>query len=124
MDPNTSSMFITILLMVAVFYFLFMRPENKRKKAAEQMRNSVKKGDNIVTIGGIIGRVVMVSGDNIVFETSEDRVRLEVTKWALSSVNGQSPNAPAKKKADAAEEKAPANEPENVVEEAPASEEE
>ena len=86
--PTSGSMSTTIIMlvaMVAVFYFMLIRPENKRKKEAEQMRSSVKKGDKITTIGGIVGTVVDVKENNIVIETSADQVRLEVAKWALSS---------------------------------------
>jgi len=53
------------------------------------MRNSLSVGDQITTIGGIIGRIVAIKSESIVFETSEDRVRLEVTKWAISSTGKQ-----------------------------------
>ena len=76
---------IMLVLMVAVFYFMLIRPENKRKKEAEQMRSSVKKGDKITTIGGIVGTVVDVKENNIVIETSADQVRIELAKWALST---------------------------------------
>ena len=76
---------IMLVLMVAVFYFMLIRPENKRKKEAEQMRGAVKTGDKIVTIGGIIGTVVNVKEDKIVIETSADQVRIEFAKWAISS---------------------------------------
>ena len=76
---------IMIVAMIAVFYFLMIRPENKRKKEAEQMRSAVKAGDQISTIGGIIGTVVDVKGDKFVMETSADQVRLELAKWAISS---------------------------------------
>ena len=79
------STMIMMVMMVAIFYFMLIRPENKRKKEAEQMRSSVKKGDKITTIGGIVGTVVDVKENNIVIETSADQVRLEVAKWALSS---------------------------------------
>ena len=79
------STLIMMVIMIAVFYFMLIRPENKRKKEAEQMRSSVKKGDKITTIGGIVGTVVDVKENNIVIETSADQVRLEVAKWALSS---------------------------------------
>ena len=72
-------------VMVAVFYFLLIRPENKRKKEAEAMRSSVKTGDEITTIGGIIGKVVNVKDDKIVIETSADQVRIELAKWAIST---------------------------------------
>ena len=74
-----------MVAMIAVFYFLIIRPENKRKKQAEQMRSSLKKGDRVTTIGGMVGKIVQVNDSTIVFETSEDRVRIEVTKWAGQS---------------------------------------
>lgn len=76
---------IMLVLMLAVFYFMLIRPENKRKKEAEQMRSAVKKGDQITTIGGIVGTVVDVKENNIVVETSADQVRIEFAKWALST---------------------------------------
>ena len=90
------SMIIMIVLMIAVFYFLLIRPENKKKKAAEEMRSNLSVGNQITTIGGIIGRIVAVKGDSIVIETSEDRVRIEVTKWAVSSVGKQTEEEPQK----------------------------
>ena len=80
---------IMIVVMIAIFYFLMIRPENKRKKQAEEMRNSLKKGDQITTIGGIVGKIVMVNEETIIIETSDDRVRMELTKWAVSSNNSQ-----------------------------------
>ena len=76
---------IMIVAMIAVFYFLMIRPENKRKKEAEQMRSAVKTGDVITTIGGIIGTVVSVKDDKFVLETSADQVRIEMAKWAIST---------------------------------------
>ena len=80
-----SSSIIMMIAMIAIFYFMLIRPENKRKKEAEQMRSTVKKGDKIVTIGGIVGTVVDVKENRIVIETSADQVRLELEKWAISS---------------------------------------
>ena len=74
-----------IVIMIAVFYFLLIKPENKRKKQAEEMRNSIKKGDRITTIGGMMGKVVQVNDNSLVFETSEDRVRIEIAKWGVQS---------------------------------------
>lgn len=76
---------ILLVVMLVVFYFFLIRPENKKKKKAEEMRNSLSVGDKITTIGGIVGKIVDVSGDLITFETGEDRVRLQVTKWAIST---------------------------------------
>lgn len=79
------SSIIMLVAMLAIFYFMLIRPENKRKKEAEQMRASVKTGDKITTIGGIIGTVVNIKEDKIVIETSADQVRIEFAKWAISS---------------------------------------
>jgi preprotein translocase subunit YajC len=76
---------VMLVAMVAIFYFMMIRPENKRKKEAEAMRNAVKVGDKIVTIGGICGTVVDIKDDKFVIETSADRVRVEFQKWALST---------------------------------------
>ena len=80
-----SSSIIMLVAMLAIFYFMLIRPENKRKKEAEQMRGAVKTGDKITTIGGIIGTVVNVKEDKIVIETSADQVRIEFAKWAIST---------------------------------------
>ena len=99
---------IMIVVMFAIIYFLMIRPENKRKKQAEEMRNSLKKGDVITTIGGIVGKVVTVKPDTIVIETSDDRVRMELTKWAVSTNNTQQQNAAADKKDKKADKEEPA----------------
>lgn len=96
---------LMIVVMLAIMYFMMIRPENKRKKKAQEMRDSLKKGDVITSIGGIVGRIVSVSKDTIVVETSDDRVRMELTKWAVSSVGVQSGEQPEEKKEDKKEEK-------------------
>ena len=103
---------LMLIVMVAIMYFLMIRPENKRKKKAQEMRDSPKKGDVITSIGGIIGRIVSVGKDTIVIETSDDRVRMELTKWAVSSVGVQSGEQPEEKK----EEKKPAKKEEEKKE--------
>ena len=75
--------------MLVVFYFLLIRPENKKKKAIEEMRNSLKVGEEITTIGGIIGTICAVKDETIVIETGADRVRIEFTKWAISNKGTQ-----------------------------------
>lgn len=84
-EGSILTMIIPLIVMIGLFYFLMIRPENKRKKEAEQMRSAVKVGDNITTIGGIVGKVVNVKDDKIVIETSADQVRMELMKWALST---------------------------------------
>ena len=82
---SLASTVIMLAVMFAIFYFMLIRPENKRKKEAEQMRSSVKVGDHNTTIGGIIGVVVNVKDEKFVMETSADKVRIEFAKWAISS---------------------------------------
>lgn len=83
------SMIIMIVLMIAVFYFFMIRPENKKKKKAQEMRDNLSVGDTITTIGGIMGKIVNVRENSIVIETSDDRVRMQLTKWSVSSVGKQ-----------------------------------
>ena len=82
---GSASMLIMIVLMFAVFYFFMIRPENKKKKQVEQMRNSLSVGDEITTIGAITGKVVQVTEDTVTFDTGEDRVRIQVKKWGIST---------------------------------------
>ncbi len=112
----TMESMILLVAMIAVFYFLIIRPENKRKKQAENMRNSLKRGERITTIGGMVGRIVQVNDTTVVFETSEDRVRIEIAKWGIQSTEsmeaaaskGKKAAAPAKKEEETASEPAPA----------------
>jgi len=89
---------IMLVVMLVVFYFMLIRPENKRKKEAEEMRSSVKTGDKITTIGGIVGTVVNVKESKIVIETGADQVRIELEKWAISSNETAAEAAQAKAK--------------------------
>ena len=73
-----------LVVMLAIFYFLLIRPENKKKKELAKMRSELTIGDEVTTIGGIIGTVCAVKEDSIVIETSADRVRVEFAKWAIS----------------------------------------
>lgn len=104
MDP-TGSLISTVVMfavLILVFYFFMIRPENKKKKAMDEMRAALKVGDKITTIGGIVGTVVHIKDENVVIETSADRVRLEITKWAISVNN----TADAQKAASKTERKA------------------
>ena len=76
---------VLIVAMIAIFYFMLIRPENKKKKAAEELRNSLAVGDQVTTIGGIIGTICAVKDNSVVLETGADRVRIEMTKWAIST---------------------------------------
>lgn len=86
---SMGSMIIMILLVVVVFYFFILRPENKKKKETTQMRDNLKVGDQITTIGGVVGTICAVKEETIVMETGADRVRIEFTRWAVSSKGTQ-----------------------------------
>ena len=86
---NSGYTLIMIVVLIAVFYLYMIRPESKRKKQQEEMRSNLRKGDQITTIGGVVGRIVKIDTDTIIIETSEDRVRMEFAKWAVSTVGVQ-----------------------------------
>ena len=93
---------IMLVVMFAIMYFMLIRPENKRKKEAEQMRSALKVGDRITTIGGVMGKVVDVKDEKFVIETGADQVRIEFAKWALST--NETAEAAAKEEAKKAQE--------------------
>lgn len=82
---SLGSTLLMLALMIGIFYFMLIRPENKRKKESEAMRNSLKVGDKVITIGGIVGVIVNIKEDKVVIETSADQVRMELAKWGISS---------------------------------------
>ena len=86
------SYYIFLVGMVVVLYFLMIRPDSKKRKAVAQMRKEISPGDDIVTIGGIVAKVVSIDGDMLTIETSEDRVRVQIKNWAVSTKNGFDPN--------------------------------
>ena len=99
------SMLLPFVILIAVFYFLLIRPENKKKKAAAKMRSELAVGDEITTIGGVVGTICQVKEDTIIIETSADRVRVEFAKCAVSSNNTAEKEAAKQKAAMAAARK-------------------
>lgn len=86
MDPVSIGL---LVLMFGLMYFFMIRPENRRKKEAQAMRDSLAVGDEVTTIGGITGTICAVKENTIVIESGADRVRLELMKWAVSSKGAQ-----------------------------------
>ena len=89
MSSNVMMQVLILVIFIFAMYFLLIRPQKKKEKTVNDMRNSLQVGDEIVTIGGICGKIVSISGDNITFETGEDRVRIQVAKWAISDRGGK-----------------------------------
>ncbi len=94
---SSSSMIIILLLFFVLMWFFMIRPEKKKQKKIEEMRSALTVGDQIVTIGGVMGTIVHVTEDDITIETGEDRVRVQFKKWAVSS-NVRAEAAEAKEK--------------------------
>ncbi len=80
------SLFFTLALMVVLLYFMIYRPQKKQEKKDAAMRNSLEIGDQVTTIGGVIGRVVAIKDDTFVLETGSDRVKIRFAKTAIGSV--------------------------------------
>lgn len=76
---------VIIALMFGFLYFFMIRPQKKRDKEQTNMRNSLEVGDEIITIGGIVGIVVSVKEDTLVIETGSDRSKIRISKWAVQS---------------------------------------
>lgn len=84
---NLLTMFLPLILMVAIFYFLVLRPQKKQERKEAQMRDSLQVGDEVTTIGGIIGRVVSIKDETFTLETSRDRTKIRFVRSAIKSVD-------------------------------------
>ena len=73
-----------LVLFIVIMYFLMIRPQRKQQKAEAKMRSELQIGDEIITIGGIYGRIVSLKDDSIVIESSGDRSKLQVTRTAVA----------------------------------------
>ena len=79
---------VWLVIMVALFYFMLIRPQKKKEKADRQLRASLQAGEKIVTIGGFTGRILSVKDDEVTFETGAAKTRLTVKKWAIQTREG------------------------------------
>ena len=98
---STSPVYM-ILLMVALFaimYFVMIRPQKKQQKKDQEMRNALQIGDEITTIGGIMGRVVTFKEDSLIIETGADRNKMKITRWAVQTNNTANERAQAEREA-------------------------
>ena len=93
-DPNGAGSWMyylvtfgPLVLIVVLMYFIMIRPQRKKQKEEQKMRNSLRVGDEITTIGGICGRVVNVKEDSLIIETGADRNKMSIKKWAIQSVD-------------------------------------
>lgn len=123
----TLSTILPLILLIAVMYFLLIRPQKKREKEVNAMRSGVQVGDEIITIGGICGKIVKTKDESLVIQVGADKVKFEIMRWAVSKVVEEGKRSKA-----TSEEEAPKKMPkrikkaapvEEVIEETPAVEE-
>ena len=95
-EQTTGGIWSTVIMLVAfalIFYFLLIRPQKKQEKAANDMRNNLHVGDEITTIGGIIGQIVSIKEETITVETSKDRTKIRFHRSAVRSVDVKAEDA-------------------------------
>ncbi|MBR6529765.1 MAG: preprotein translocase subunit YajC [Firmicutes bacterium] len=78
--------FIPLIVLFVAMYFLMIRPQKKKDKQIADMRNSLQVGDEIVTIGGICGKIVKTKDESIIIAVGADKVKFEMKRWAVSTV--------------------------------------
>ena len=89
-EANTGSAvgsIVMIVAMIAIFYFFIYRPQKKQEKEAAAMKNSLEVGDEITTIGGIIGEIVSIKDETCVIETTKEKTKIRILKSAISKVD-------------------------------------
>lgn len=90
---ETLTTLMPLILLIVIMYFLLIRPQKKREKQINAMRNSIKVGDEIITIGGIYGTVIRVKDEQLVIQVGADKTKLEITRWAVSKKANEEPAA-------------------------------
>lgn len=105
-DQKSSSiqMIVLMVFLFALMYFLMIRPQKKRQKEEQEMRNALEIGDEIVTIGGIVGRVVTIRENDLIIETGADRNKMKIERWAINT--NKTKNEQHQKEVEAAREAA------------------
>ena len=104
MNGNIWATILPLVILIAVMYFLLIRPQKKREKEVNAMRSGVQVGDEIITIGGICGKVVKTKEESLVIQVGADRVKFEIMRWAVSKVVEETEKPAAKAHKEEAEE--------------------
>ena len=84
---------VMIVAMIALFYFFMYRPQKKQEKETKAMRDALSVGDEITTIGGIIGKIVAIKEETVLIETGRDKVRIRLLKNAIRNVDVKAEDA-------------------------------
>ena len=86
MNAGQFSPLIMTAIFIGIFYFLLIRPQQKKNKQVNEMRNNLQVGDNVITIGGIHGKITKIKDDVLTLEVGADKVKLQIAKWAVGNV--------------------------------------
>ena len=112
---NTAMQLLPLILLIFIMYFLLIRPQKKREKATNQMRNTLQVGDEIITIGGVCGKIVKVKDETLIIQVGAEKIKFEIMRWAVSKVVNSDPNASTKKERTSATENTTAETPKKVI---------
>ena len=125
---GTLTMILPLIILLAIMYFLLIRPQKKREKEINAMRKGVQVGDEIITIGGICGKIVKTKEESLVIQVGADKVKFEIMRWAVSRVveEGKKPASKVRSEepdeVEEAEEKKPVKKPRRMKKAAPVEE--
>lgn len=97
MNQSSLITLMPLVLLIVIMYFLLIRPQKKREKAVTAMRNAVKVGDEIITIGGICGKVVKTKDETLTIQVGADKTKFEIMRWAVSKVENEPATASSRK---------------------------
>lgn len=111
MNPSSPAFSLVLMvLLIAMIYFMMIRPQRKKEKAEKEMRDSLRVGDEVITIGGVIGKIEKITDKSVIISTSAGKNKIEFLKSAIANVSSRDPvaaKAAAKETAKEEEEKAP-----------------
>lgn len=96
MNGSLLTTVLPLVLLLGIMYFLLIRPQKKREKEVNAMRSGVQVGDEIITIGGICGKIVKTKDESLVIQVGADKVKFEIMRWAVSKVVEEGKNHSAK----------------------------
>lgn len=86
MNIGQFSPLVMTAIFIGIFYFLLIRPQQKKTKQVNEMRNNLQVGDNVITIGGIHGTITKIKEDSLTIEVGADKIKLQLSKWAIGNV--------------------------------------
>ena len=115
--------FLPVIVLILIMYFLLIRPQKKKEKAINAMRAGIQVGDEIITIGGICGKIVKTKPDTLVIQVGADKVKFEIMRWAVSKVVEEAKKKNAKGAEEVEEENEVKRKPKRMKKAAPVEEE-